>query len=54
MICFDTEHGRFNFRSVAIIIHDAHVLIHRAVADEFWALPGGRVEFFETSGEMVG
>ena len=53
MICFDTEKGRFNFRSVAVIILDDHVLIHRAAADDFWALPGGRVEFFETSEETV-
>ncbi|HRH77879.1 MAG TPA: NUDIX hydrolase [Cellvibrionaceae bacterium] len=49
MICFDTVEGRFNFRSVAVIIHSDHILIHRAVEDNFWALPGGRVEFFENS-----
>lgn len=53
MICFDTNEGRFNLRSVAVIIQDGNVLIHRAEADDFWALPGGRVEFFETSEEAV-
>jgi 8-oxo-dGTP pyrophosphatase MutT (NUDIX family) len=53
MICFDTEHGRFNFRSVAVITHNDHLLIHREAADDFWALPGGRVEFFETSEAAV-
>jgi len=45
MICFDTDNGRFNFRSVAVVIQNEHVLIHRAVEYDFWALPGGRVEF---------
>ncbi len=49
MICFDTGNGRFNFRSVAVIIQNDHILIHRAVEDNFWALPGGRVELFENS-----
>lgn len=53
MICFDSEHGRFNFRSAAVIIHNDHLLIHRAVKDDFWALPGGRVELFETSEDAV-
>lgn len=53
MIRFDTDQGRFNFRSVAVIIHNNHLLIHRVVTDDFWALPGGRVEFFETSCETV-
>jgi 8-oxo-dGTP pyrophosphatase MutT (NUDIX family) len=53
VICFKTSEGRFNLRSAAVIIQNDHILIHRAVSDEFWALPGGRVELFETSGEAV-
>lgn len=53
MICFDAVEGRFNFRSVAVIIHSDHILIHRALEDDFWALPGGRVEFFENSNLTV-
>ncbi|ESP91448.1 MULTISPECIES: NUDIX hydrolase [Pseudoalteromonas] len=49
MLKFDQGSARFNFRSVAVVIHDNHVLLHRAVGDPFWALPGGRVEFFENS-----
>lgn len=49
MLRFDQGNARFNFRSVAVIIHDNHVLLHRVVGDSFWALPGGRVEFFEYS-----
>lgn len=53
MICFETENGRFNLRSAAVVILDDHVLIHRAREDDFWALPGGRVELFETSCDAV-
>ena len=44
---------RFNFRSVAVIIQDNHVLLHRLSTDAFWSLPGGRVEFFEFAHEAV-
>ena len=53
MICFDKDESRFNFRSVAVIIQNEHILIHRAAGDDFWALPGGRVELFETSDETI-
>ena len=49
MLRFDQGDARFNFRSAAVIVHDNHVLLHRVVGDSFWALPGGRVEFFENS-----
>ena len=49
MLRFDQGNARFNFRSVAVIIHEGYVLIHRGIEDTFWALPGGRVEFFEHS-----
>ena len=49
MLRFDQGDARFNFRSVAVIIHDNHVLLHKNQGDDFWALPGGRVELFEHS-----
>ncbi|GAB3521908.1 NUDIX hydrolase [Photobacterium alginatilyticum] len=49
MLIFDKGNARFNFRSVAVIVNDDHVLLHRAVGDSFWTLPGGRVEFFENT-----
>ena len=39
----------FNYRVAAIMIVDNHVLIHKQVKDEHWALPGGRVELLEDS-----
>lgn len=53
MIYFDKGGVRFSFRSVAVIIQNEHILIHRAADDDFWALPGGRVELFETSDETI-
>lgn len=53
MICFDTKQGRFSLRSVAVAIFDEHILISRASEDNFWALPGGRVELFESSSEAI-
>ncbi|GAB1256766.1 NUDIX domain-containing protein [Aurantivibrio plasticivorans] len=53
MISFDTNEGRFNLRSAAVVIHDEYVLLHQAVGDDFWVLPGARVEFLETSRETV-
>ena len=47
MLTFLHEKGRFNFRTVAVILHQNQVLIHRAEKDSFWTLPGGRVEFGE-------
>ncbi|WLQ15940.1 NUDIX hydrolase [Hahella aquimaris] len=53
MLKFDVGDNRFNFRSAAVIIHQDHVLLHKAVQDDFWTLPGGRVEFFEFSSDTV-
>lgn len=47
MINFKTEKGIFNFRVAGILIHDDKVLIHRRINDDFYALPGGRVEILE-------
>ena len=49
MISFDTGLGAFNYRAAAVCIHEGHVLLHKFVGDDFWALPGGRVEFGETA-----
>lgn len=46
-LVFPTEHGVFNYRVAGIFVKDGHVLIHRNVRDDFWALPGGRVTLGE-------
>ncbi len=53
MISFDTDGGRFSLRAAGIAIQDGHVLIHRAEADDFWALPGGRAELREAGHETL-
>lgn len=47
MINFKSENGVFNFRVAGILFHDNKVLIHRGIEDDFYALPGGRVELLE-------
>ncbi len=41
-ITFDLPGGRFTYRVAGIAIHDGQALLHRAVSDDFWSLPGGR------------
>ncbi len=47
MLMFAQEDKAFLFRTVGIMIHDGKVLLHRTPDDDFWSLPGGRVEFLE-------
>jgi ADP-ribose pyrophosphatase YjhB (NUDIX family) len=49
MICFDDGVDRFQMRAAGIAVEDGHVLIHRATHEDFWTLPGGRIEQGETS-----
>jgi len=53
MISFDVHNSRFQFRAAAVIEHHGAILLHRAVHDEFWALPGGRVELGEHAGATI-
>lgn len=47
MVMFAQEDKTFIFRTVGILIHEGKVLLHRASTDDFWSLPGGRIEFLE-------
>lgn len=53
MISFLVDGVRFNFRAAAVFIDDGHVLLHRAVYEDFWSLPGGRVEAGESSAATI-
>jgi 8-oxo-dGTP pyrophosphatase MutT (NUDIX family) len=53
MIVMEAGPSRFQLRAGAIIRSNGHILIHRATHDPFWALPGGRVEFHESSSETL-
>ena len=47
MLTFKHLLGRFNCRTVGVVIDRQRLLVHRAEEDDFWTLPGGRVEFGE-------
>lgn len=53
MIVMDAGASRFQFRAGALIRTKGHILIHRAVGDRGWCLPGGRVEMRESSAETL-
>jgi len=47
-------HGqRFQVRAAAVILHAGCALLHRAPGDEYWALPGGRVEVGEEASATI-
>lgn len=47
MITLTRDHARFSCRVVGVAIEEGRVLLHRALRDDFWALPGGRAELLE-------
>ncbi len=53
MVCFDDGLDRFQMRAAGIALREGHVLVHRAVHEAFWSLPGGRVEQGEASTETL-
>jgi len=53
MISFHRDGRRFHFRAGAIALHHEHVLLHRLEGDEFWAVPGGRVEMGEQASNAI-
>ena len=53
MITFNRGKAQFSHRAVAIILHGDRVLLQRAETDDFWFLPGGRVELLEPSTDAL-
>ncbi len=53
MITFDEGEARFNYRVVGIALHGDRVLLHRAVWEWIWYLPGGRGELLEPARETL-
>jgi ADP-ribose pyrophosphatase YjhB (NUDIX family) len=53
MITFTVGSVRFVERVAAVCLHEGHVLAHKADHEDFWALPGGRVELLESSEEAL-
>jgi 8-oxo-dGTP pyrophosphatase MutT (NUDIX family) len=53
MVCFDDGVDRFQMRAAGIVLEDGHVLIHRAIHEDFWTFPGGRIEQGESSTQTL-
>jgi len=53
MIRADIDGGVFNFRVAGVFIQNGMVLVHRGRDDDFYALPGGRVEMFEETSDAL-
>jgi 8-oxo-dGTP pyrophosphatase MutT (NUDIX family) len=49
MINFSLGPACFNYRVVAVCLHQDHVLAEKADHEDFWSLLGGRVEIMEDS-----
>lgn len=53
MLSLNFGESRFQVRAAGIVIHDEYLLLHRPKFDEFWTLPGGRVEISENAAAAV-
>ncbi|WP_160672240.1 NUDIX hydrolase [Clostridium sp. C8-1-8] len=53
MINFKNEEGTFNFRVAGLLFNKDKILIHRGINDDFYALPGGRLEMFESTEDTI-
>lgn len=54
MISFRVNSHRFHLRAGAVVLDAGHLLLHRLEGDEFWALPGGRIEAGEEGSRTIG
>lgn len=52
-ISYENQYGSFNYRAAAVAIVQEKVLLLRIHPYSFFILPGGRVEFYETSKECL-
>jgi ADP-ribose pyrophosphatase YjhB (NUDIX family) len=53
MLAYDLAPGRFTCRAAAVVERDRHVLVGRTTSESIWYLPGGRVEWGETTREAA-
>ena len=45
--------GLFNFRVAGLAVYNDKILLHKSPTDQFWSLPGGRVDLFELTKETL-
>jgi 8-oxo-dGTP pyrophosphatase MutT (NUDIX family) len=48
-----TPKPKFNPRAAAVALHQGRVLLNRNEPDDFWSLPGGRLEAGESSADAL-
>ncbi|MCH8622370.1 NUDIX domain-containing protein [Undibacterium sp. TS12] len=53
MISFDIDNYRYNLRAAAIILHEDRILLHQIEGDEFWCVPGGRIDAGELAAQTI-
>lgn len=53
MISFDAGAHRFHLRAAAVVERGDSVLLHQLEGEDFWSLPGGRVEAGEEAAAGV-
>lgn len=53
MIRIDRKPQLFSLRVAGLILREGHALVQRGLADDYWALPGGRAEIGETSEQTI-
>lgn len=53
MLSFNTPDGQFNYRVAAVIVRGDEVLLQVIGAQDYWCLPGGRVDFGESGEEAM-
>jgi len=53
MISLHLQGQRFQVRAAAVILHAGYAFLHRAPRDDYWALPGGRVEVGEEASATI-
>jgi 8-oxo-dGTP pyrophosphatase MutT (NUDIX family) len=47
MITLNQGDCHFHYRAAGVALSDGHVLLHTAQTDDFWSVPGGRVDLLE-------
>jgi ADP-ribose pyrophosphatase YjhB (NUDIX family) len=53
MLSFTDGQNRFDLRAVAVILSGDFILLRKLEADDYWSLPGGRVEMGEDAATAV-
>lgn len=53
MLSFTAGQDRFDLRAVAVVLSGDFILMHRLESDDYWSLPGGRVEMGEDAATAV-